>query len=398
MLETLAELELALVNAVRGYAAQLTAIQSFVGDAAVRRTARGASSGSAGDVEPPGPPDEGDSSRRSGDDTSSDLDDIPEWFIIFGILALYIIPIGAWLWFNSHYKWWEYVLIGVVTMYGIMLVMLVLRGLTPESPSRGLPTTRRMIVLAIASVTVIFVVRWHSAQPGGWEVIALGLGLVIIPAEIATTQMRRRATRAQPDQLQTLALDFVDLLDTLHPAVRAGTKPPEILVGKLEASAKRVLAASERAALRWNWKEQQVQRLLRESGGCVAAGLRWHKRLVVMPTADASSALFTSFGYGLVAAATGDWKGLMFEPVPSAAQSFWQRYRPRLALAGILGAFTAFTFVFPNLLPSTVVSQLRGLLVLTAAYALLAPPTEIFGHAFDAFGSIFSSSAASKMK
>ena len=213
---------------------------------------------------------------------------------------------------------------------------------------------------------------------------------------IAVMQTRRRLTQAQPDQLQMLALDFVDLLSAIHPAARHGANPPKILVKGLEASAKRVLAASERAAHHWPWTERQVRSQIREFGGSVAAGLRWHKRLVVMPAADASAALFDSFGYGLAAAVASDWQRLMFEPAPSAAQSFWLRYRGRLALAVVLGGLAAATYAFPKVLPSSAEPSLRGLLVLTAVLSLLSPPGETFGHAYEAFGGFYLGTRAAK--
>jgi hypothetical protein len=212
--------------------------------------------------------------------------------------------------------------------------------------------------------------------------------MLAIPAHIAVIQTRRRFTQAQPNQLQMLALDFVDLLGAVHPAASEGANPPEILVNGLEASAKRVLAASERAAQHWPWTEQQARSQIREFGGSVAAGLRWHKRLVVMPIVDASAALFASFGYGLADAVAGDWQRLMFKPPPSAARSFWQRYRRRLALAAVLVAITAAMYAVPHL-PSAG-TQIRGILLLTTIVTLLALPTESIDRAADAFGQITS--------
>ena len=82
----------------------------------------------------------------------------------------------------------------------------------------------------------------------------------------------------------------------------------------------------------------------------------------------------------------------MFEPAPSAAQSFWQRYRGRLAVAVVLGAVTAATYAFPNLLPSAAETQLRGLLMLTAVFSLISSSTDTFGRAYDALGNLFRAS------
>ena len=272
-------------------------------------------------------------------------------------LVIYIVPIAAWFWFG-HYGWWGYVLFGFGVAYCGMAVEYVLWLMAPESPPTGLPAARRLLVLAATSAALTAVVVWRGERPGMWEVITVEGGLFFLPCEIGVTLQRRRGVQGQLDQLQTLALDLVDLLHLVNRAALEGANPPETLVKQLEVSAKRALAASERAALRWR-SERQVWSWIRGSGGSVAAGLRWHKRLVIMPTPDASAELFTSFGYGLAAAAAGDWKSLMFEPAPSATQSFWQRYRGRLAVAVVLGAVTAATYAFPNLLPSAAETQLR---------------------------------------
>ena len=369
-LGTLVSCEPTLLTAVRGYAGQKMAIRRFV-EEAVARHARG-----------------------------TDIEDYfhPLWWAFFGV-ACWLIPLAAWLLFNSQYSWLEWVAIGFGVGYATILVIFVLWRLTPESAPPDWTAIRWLIVSAATAAAVFFIVRWHGGRPGGWQVVALGVGLLAIPANMAVTQTRRKLTQARPDQMQMLALDFVDLLGASHPAALNRLEPPEILVAKLEASARHVQDASQRAAYSWRWTERQVRSQIREFGGSVAAGLRWHKRLVVMPVADASAALFASFGYGLVAAVTGDWERLMFEPASSGAQSFWRRYRGRLAFAGILGVITALTFIFPKVLPSGTESPLRGLLVLTAAFSLLKPPGETITHIFDAYGGDFlGGGAAAKWK
>jgi hypothetical protein len=375
-LDILDELEPALKSRVRGYADRVTAIQSFVGEAAARR-AEGTGSPSFVQNMFAG-------RRASVPVTSTRL-------FLTASLVIYIAPIAAWLWFGSPYRWWGYVLVGFGVAYCGMGVEYVLWLMAPESPPTGLPTVRRLLVLAATSAALTAVVVWRGEHPGMWEVITVEGGLFSLPCEIGVTLQRRRGVQGQLDQLQTLALDLVDLLHMVNRAALEGANPPETLVKQLEVSAKRALAASERTALRWR-SERQVWSWIRGSGGSVAAGLRWHKRLVIMPAADASAELFTSFGYGLAAAAAGDWKSLMFESAPSAAQSFWQRYRGRLAVAVVLGAVTAATYAFPHLLASADETRLRGLLMLTAVFSLISSPTDTFGRAYDALGNLFSAS------
>jgi hypothetical protein len=372
-LETLAELEPELRTAV-GSAAQVGAIETFVVDAAAVRSARNAKL------------------RRL-----SIYGYLPVWVLAICMIEMFLIPLAAWLWFGSQYRWWEYALVGIGASYIGFLIVSVMGGVSQLTLSRTWSTIRRLLVLLAAVATVVFVIRWHGGHPGGWEVTALGVGLLLIPAEIGVMQMRKDMTEARLDQLQELALQLVGLLKTVHRAAVDGTKPPEILVGMLESSAKRVLAASELAARGWPWSERQVRNQIRGFGGSVAAGLRWHKSLVVMPTADASATLFASFGRGLAAAVASDWQALMFEPAPSPAKSLWQRYRGRIALAAVLGAIIAATFLFPHLLPSAAESQIRALLALTAAFTLLSSPGEALSHAYDAFGNMWSTSAASKI-
>jgi hypothetical protein len=360
VMQTLVTCEPMLLSEVHGYADNRMGIRSFIDEAAARR-ARG----------------------------TDPLDYVPYAWISVWVLAFYLVPLGAWWWFSSNYSFWEYAGIALMTIYASLLVVIVLWRLTPEPSPPGLTAARWLIVVAATAATAFFIVRWHGEHLGGWQVIAFGAGLLAIPANILVTQTRRRLTRARPDQLQILALDFVDLLGASYPAARERLEPPRILVRNLEKCARRVLAASERAAYGWPWTERQVRSQIREFGGSVAAGLRWHKRLVVMPTADASAGLFASFGYGLVAAVTGVREHLTFEPAPPGAQSFWRRYRSRLAFAGILSIIIAITFIFPKLLPGGIESSLRPLLAVTAALSLLKPPGETVGHAYGAFGGDF---------
>ena len=370
VLNALAAVEPELEKRIVGFADQVTTIRSYVGEAAAL---------SAGDLRT----------------ALRDRYGAPEWVLFSCALGAVLIPLAASFWLNNHYRWWEYLLIGIGVFYLGGAMVIILGSLARESSGHGSTAIRRLIVTAAAAATVFFIVRWHGGHLGGWVVIALGLGLLVIPAEIGFTQARHMGP--QLDQLQVLALAFVELLYMVHRAAQQDTNPPRALVDHLEHSAKRVLASCDRAARDWPSTDPQVRSQIREFGGSVAAGLRWHKRLVIMPTADASAALFVSFGYGLAAAVGADWQRLMFEPALSAAQSFWERYRVRIAIAAVLGAVTAATFVFPHLLPSGIESQVRGLLVLTAVFSLLGPPGESFGHAYDAVGNIFSSSAASKL-
>jgi hypothetical protein len=379
-LDILAELRPTLITSVHGYVDRATAIQDFVGDAVARRDA--ALPADFFNTVFPFPLPRQNKSKKVGFN----------WPMLTIGLAMYITPILAWLWFDSHYRWWGYVLVGMGVGYAGILAAGILWLMTPGSPPRGLVLARRLLVLLTLFAALTVVVVWRGEHLGMWEMIVIGTGLCFVALEIGFTLQRRRGVYGQLDQLQTLALDLVDLLNTVHPAVLDGAKPPVVLVNKLEASAKRVLAASDRATLRWKSNEHQVRSWIRESGGSIAAGLRWHKRLVVLPTADACTELFASLGRGLAAAAVGDWQALMFEPAPSAARSFWQRWRGRLTVAVVLGAITGATYAFPNLLPSSAETQLRGLLVLTAAFSLLAAPTDTFGRAYSAVGNLFSAS------
>ena len=295
-------------------------------------------------------------------------------------------------WYQVHILWFDFLFLWMGILGAYFLVFLLIEA-TIDSPPRVV-RTRRITVVAAVALAVGLAMRWRGGHPGYWGLVMIGAGLVTVPAEIEVSLRRRHqeAARVKPQewQLQVLSRDLVHLLDLVHRAARDREWPPAELVAELEACARRAETAAEQAARGWPRGEREVRSWVRESGRSVAAGFRWHKGLVAMPTASASADLFASFGGALVAAAGLDWQRLMFAPAPSPVRSFWHRYRGRLAVTAVLMVASGASFAFPAALPTADLAQIRGFLVLTTLFSLFASSSNTLGRAYDVVGSIIS--------
>ena len=322
--------------------------------------------------------------RATSEFAGNDSFDWADSWVVF--LPLVMAIAGRW-WFGSHFRWWDYILVVIVTFFLGAILVSLFEMLGERLPPRFLLWSRLALAIAGAAAAIIFTVRWRNAHPATWQIVAVGMGLLLIPiAGDAVRDYRNENPEDASEQLrQLLAIDFLELLGIIHPPFTEGKLPPLELVKELEAKAKGVLVMAERLAQGRRWADRDVKSQIRDFGGSVAAGLRWHKQLVIFPPPDASAVLFASFGYGLVAATMRNWQKLMFEPAPSPVQSLWRRYRSRLAVFVVLIALTGATYVFPNALPGANEAQLRGTLVLTAIFALLTPIPETIKRSYEAF-------------
>jgi hypothetical protein len=360
-LDELTAIEPQLRSAVDIYADQAQAVRDLIADASATRAVAA-------------------SSRNAGPR-------IPAIALVPLILEFGLPFAGRW-WFGSEYRWWDYPLVGYGFAFSWITVLVFVAALRQRSRSWPLLVLRQIIFVAATAAAAVLAVRWRGEQPSIWEVVVIGLGLSAIPMERLAAVRNRPVSAAEAGVRlrQLLAYDFFELLVRLHDVSLADEPPPGELAVELEASARRVLGLTGRLADQ-QLSDYDERTWVREFGGSVAAGLRWHKRLVIFPSPHASADLFASLGYGLAAVAGQDWQRLMFEPAPSPGLSFWRRYRGRLGVTLALVAAIGATYAFPNALPGVGEVQLRGALALTAVLSLVSSSSETVSRVYDAVNS-----------
>jgi hypothetical protein len=190
--------------------------------------------------------------------------------------------------------------------------------------------------------------------------------------------------RRKPDPRTTLPLSFLSIFDFVVGARAESQSARMNLILELENVARNLKEASrvrEYGVLPAGM-DFDTRIWLREWQAGLSAKIRSYKRRVIHGGKVNMDSLAKDVARDFVTACNEDWSSLA-DPIPLNRSIFsWKKLAGRLVVSSSLASLAL--VVLPKILEQGLVNQLRGTLLLTAAFALFSPLEKSADRAFDA--------------